>query len=69
LSGHEESIHAASFTPLDTYFISGCSGGLLNLWDVNGSEGQNKPLGDFENAHDLGITSIAFAPTVVSSEL
>ncbi|CAL8088448.1 unnamed protein product [Orchesella dallaii] len=66
-SGHEEAVYAASFAPDESYLVSGCSAGLLYLWD--GSEkGVNKPIASFENAHDLGITCLNFAPSLVTSD-
>jgi len=66
-SGHEEAVYAAAFSPDETFLVSGCSAGLLFLWD--GSEkGGSKPIASFENAHDLGITCLNFAPSLVTSK-
>lgn len=60
-------MYAASFAPDESYLVSGCSAGLLFLWD--GSEkGGSKPLASFESSHDLGITCLSFAPTLVASK-
>lgn len=63
-------MYAASFVPTSDesyYLASGCSAGLICLWD--GSEkGGTKPLATFENAHDLGVTCLTFAPNLVTSK-
>ncbi|XP_021955888.1 uncharacterized WD repeat-containing protein alr3466 isoform X2 [Folsomia candida] len=67
LQAHEESVYAGSWTADDSYAVSGCSAGLLHLWDCGDSDA-NKPLTTVENAHDLGVTSICFAPALITAE-
>ncbi|CAG7835245.1 unnamed protein product [Allacma fusca] len=66
LFGHEEAVYAASFAPDESYLVSGCSAGFLNLWD--GAATHSKPLATIDDAHDLGICCITFAPSLVSSD-
>jgi len=66
LQGHEEAVYAASFAPDESYVVSGCSGGRIHLWDGTNAEA-SKPLATVENAHDLGVTSLAFASTLVTT--
>jgi hypothetical protein len=47
--------------------VSGCSAGRLHLWDGANPEA-SKPLATVENAHDLGVTCLAFAPALVTGK-
>ncbi len=66
-------MYAASFSPNEHFLVSGCSQGLLLLWNVCGDGGDedahtNKPVATMENAHDLGVTCMAFAPAMVNGK-
>lgn len=54
---------ACSFSPCSQMFMTGSTYGDLRMWDLH-----MKLLHKENNAHDLGVTCCAFAPSILSSE-
>ncbi|KAF4521892.1 hypothetical protein B566_EDAN008383 [Ephemera danica] len=57
IKGHEETVQALTTSPDSFLVASGCSQGLLNIWDLDGNQKASQ-----DAAHDLGVTGADFCP-------
>lgn len=62
MCGDESTVTSVSFTPDSCYLATGSSGGELRIWDAR--YGHSVPLAFKAEAHDLGVSSIHFSPTI-----
>ncbi|KAG0725098.1 WD repeat, SAM and U-box domain-containing protein 1 [Chionoecetes opilio] len=60
--GDESTVTSVSFTPDSCYLVTGSSGGELRVWDAR--YGHSAPLAFKAEAHDLGVCSIHFSPSI-----
>lgn len=63
LLGHEGTTQSLAFTPDSQYLISGCTLEVIKIWhvqDLLDTTSDDLIISDvtFDNAHDLGITSM-----------
>eukprot|EP00095_Tigriopus_kingsejongensis_P002126 maker-scaffold447_size167621-snap-gene-0.46 protein:Tk02126 transcript:maker-scaffold447_size167621-snap-gene-0.46-mRNA-1 annotation:"vegetative incompatibility protein het-e-1-like isoform x2" len=61
LRGHESTIFALGYSPDSQYLVSADANGALNVWDGQ-SVIHAKSLCTQEDAHDLGVLTLDFAP-------
>ena len=62
VGSHDSTVTSISFTPDSNYLATGCSAGELRLWDAR--YGHSLPLVTRAEAHDLGVSTIHFNPSV-----
>ncbi|KAK8406697.1 hypothetical protein O3P69_007344 [Scylla paramamosain] len=62
MCGDESTVTSLSFTPDSCYLATGSSGGELRVWDAR--YGHSVPLAVKAEAHDLGVSSIHFSPSI-----
>ncbi|XP_050711432.1 WD repeat, SAM and U-box domain-containing protein 1-like isoform X3 [Eriocheir sinensis] len=62
MCGDESTVTSLSFTPDSCYLATGSSGGELRVWDAR--YGHSVALAIKAEAHDLGVCSIHFSPSI-----
>ena len=62
MCGDESTVTSLSFTPDSYYLATGSSGSELRVWDAR--YGHSVPLAIKAEAHDLGVSSIHFCPSI-----
>ena len=67
ITGHQATVFAVTWSPDGDLLVSSDTEGRVRVWSA--VMGHSERLAGVEEAHDLGVTSLCFSPTVARSSL
>ncbi|MGK7892085.1 MAG: WD40 repeat domain-containing protein [Xenococcus sp. (in: cyanobacteria)] len=62
LNGHKARFWSVAFSPNSDMLASGSNDRTINLWDLNQSEAEPKPINIGKKEHNFWVGSVAFSP-------